>query len=441
MQTSAPEHGGRTDDGPTIGQQMYTLVTELYPIWRSITGEGVRETLRRLQRHVPVSLVEVPTGTEVFDWTIPREWNIRDAFVKNADGERVIDFQRSNLHVLNYSVPVHKRMSLSELKEHLFSLPEHPEWVPYRTSYYDERWGFCVSHRQLLALPEGEYEVCIDASLEPGHLTYGELVLPGASGEEVLFSCHVCHPSLANDNLAAIAVATFLAKHLQRVPRKYSYRFLFLPGTIGPIAWLSRNEGQVERIRHGLVLACLGDSGAPTYKKSRRGTAEIDRAVIQILRERSPEPRIVEFSPYGYEERQFCSPGFNLPVGCLMRTPHGQYPEYHTSADDLSLVRPASLADSLETCSKVVELLEGNRTYLNRNPKCEPQLGKRGLYRALGGLADAGVDEMALLWVLNLADGQHSLLDMAERSRCSFDALKRAALMLLEHDLLSDLNP
>jgi aminopeptidase-like protein len=440
MQTSAPEHGGRADDGPTIGQQMYTLVTELYPIWRSITGEGVRETLRRLQRHVPVSLVEVPTGTEVFDWTIPREWNIRDAFVKNADGERVIDFQRSNLHVLNYSVPVHKRMSLSELKEHLFSLPEHPEWVPYRTSYYDERWGFCVSHRQLLALPEGEYEVCIDASLEPGHLTYGELVLPGASGEEVLFSCHVCHPSLANDNLAAIAVATFLAKHLQRVPRKYSYRFLFLPGTIGPIAWLSRNEGQVERIRHGLVLACLGDSGAPTYKKSRRGTAEIDRAVIQILRERSPEPRIVEFSPYGYEERQFCSPGFNLPVGCLMRTPHGQYPEYHTSADDLRLVLPASLADSLETCSKVVDLLEGNRTYLNRNPKCEPQLGKRGLYRALGGLADAGVDEMALLWVLNLADGQHSLLDMAERSRCSFDALKRAALMLLEHDLLSDLN-
>ncbi len=419
---------------------MYTLVTELYPIWRSITGEGVRETLRRLQRHVPVSLVEVPTGTEVFDWTIPREWNIRDAFVKNAGGERVIDFQRSNLHVLNYSVPVHKRMSLSELKEHLFSLPEHPEWVPYRTSYYDERWGFCVSHRQLLALPEGEYEVCIDASLEPGHLTYGELVLPGASGEEVLFSCHVCHPSLANDNLAAIAVATFLAKHLQRVPRKYSYRFLFLPGTIGPIAWLSRNEGQVERIRHGLVLACLGDSGAPTYKKSRRGTAEIDRAVIQILRERSPEPRIVEFSPYGYEERQFCSPGFNLPVGCLMRTPHGQYPEYHTSADDLRLVLPASLADSLETCSKVVDLLEGNRTYLNRNPKCEPQLGKRGLYRALGGLADAGGDEMALLWVLNLADGQHSLLDMAERSRCSFDALKRAALMLLEHDLLSDLN-
>jgi len=440
MQTSAPEHDGRADDGPTIGQQMYTLVTELYPIWRSITGEGVRETLRRLQRHVPVSLVEVPTGTEVFDWTIPREWNIRDAFVKNADGERVIDFQRSNLHVLNYSVPVHKRMSLSELKEHLFSLPEHPEWVPYRTSYYDERWGFCVSHRQLLALPEGEYEVCIDASLEPGHLTYGELVLPGASGEEVLFSCHVCHPSLANDNLAAIAVATFLAKHLQRVPRKYSYRFLFLPGTIGPIAWLSRNEGQVERIRHGLVLACLGDSGAPTYKKSRRGTAEIDRAVIQILRERSPEPRIVEFSPYGYEERQFCSPGFNLPVGCLMRTPHGQYPEYHTSADDLRLVLPASLADSLETCSKVVDLLEGNRTYLNRNPKCEPQLGKRGLYRALGGLADAGVDEMALLWVLNLADGQHSLLDMAERSRCSFDALKRAALMLLEHDLLNDLN-
>jgi aminopeptidase-like protein len=439
MQTSAPD-GTREGEGPGVGEEMHALVAELYPICRSITGEGLRETLRRLQRHVPVSLVEVPTGTEVFDWTIPREWNIRAAFVKNADGERVIDFENSNLHILNYSVPVHKRMSLSELKEHLYSLPEHPDWVPYRTSYYAERWGFCVSHRQLLALSEGEYEVCIDTTLEPGHLTYGELLLPGATDQEVLFSCHVCHPSLANDNLAAIAVAIFLAKHLARAPRRYSYRFLFLPGTVGAITWLKQNEERVDRIKHGLVLACLGDGGAPTYKKSRLGNAEIDRAVIQILRECSTDPRVVDFSPYGYAERQFCSPGFNLPVGCLMRTPHGEYAEYHTSADDLSLVRPASLAHSLEICSRVVDLLEANRRYLSRNPKCEPQLGKRGLYGALGGLTDAGVDEMALLWVLNLADGQHRLLDMAERSGYSVAALQRAARLLQEHGLLTELN-
>jgi aminopeptidase-like protein len=421
-----------------LGRQMHACVADLYPLCRSITGDGLRETLRRLGCHLPLTLHEVPTGTPVLDWTVPREWNIRDAWVKNASGERVIDFQQSNLHVVNYSVPVRARMGLAELKAHLHTLPEHPDWVPYRTSYYRESWGFCVSQRQLEALPDGDYEVCIDSTLEPGHLTYGECSLPGETPDEVLISCHVCHPSLANDNLAGATVAAFLAKHLNGLPLRYSYRFLFIPGTIGSITWLARHEASVGRIKHGLVLACLGDAGAVTYKQSRQGKAVVDRAVAHVLQGQRRERRIKPFSPYGYDERQYCSPGFDLPVGCLMRTPHGQYAEYHTSADDLRLVQPAALADSLAFCLAVLDVLEGDRRYLNQNPKGEPQLGKRGLYRSMGGLRDAGFDEMALLWTLNLSDGGHTLLDIAERSGYAFDAIRRAADLLVEHGLLKE---
>lgn len=417
------------------GREMYALVRELYPICRSITGDGVRESLRRLQAEVPLTLHEVPSGTPVFDWTVPKEWNIRDAYVANASGERVIDFRKSNLHIVSYSVPVRKRMLLAELKEHLFTLPQHPDWIPHRTTYYEESWGFCLSHRQLLALEEGQYDVCIDSSWEAGSLTYGEYYVEGTSPEEVLFSCHVCHPSLCNDNLSGMVLAAFLAKHLV-TPLRYSYRLLFIPGTIGSITWLCLNEARVARIRHGLVLTCLGDAGEHTYKKSRRGNAEIDRAVGVVLRDQGRAHTVVEFSPSGYDERQFCSPGFNLPVGCLMRT--AQYPEYHTSADNLDFVQPDALAASLRTCLAVVDVLESNRRYINQNPKCEPQLGKRGLYHTIGGGVRATPEIRAMLWVLNLSDGEHSLLDIAERSGCPFEAVKTAADGLLACDLLKE---
>ena len=419
------------------GDQMHQVVAELYPLCRSITGDGVRETLRLVGGILPLTVHEVPTGTRVFDWTVPSEWNVRDAWVKGPSGERVVDFRRSNLHVVGYSVPVRTRLSLAELRPHLHSLPEHPDWIPYRTSYYEPGWGFCLSHRQLLGLRENEYEVCIDASLEPGHLTYAEHVLPGSTTEEVLISCHVCHPSLCNDNLSGIVVAAFLGRALASRPRRYTYRFLFIPGTIGSITWLALNEANVDRIRHGLVLSNLGDPGRSTYKKSRRGDAEIDRVVRHVLRARGADHAIVDFTPWGYDERQFCSPGFDLPVGCLMRTPHGQFPEYHTSADDLELVRPAALADSLALCEAVVEALEANRTYVSRNPKCEPQLGRRGLYGSLGGEARRGV-ELALLWVLNLSDGRHSLIDVAERSGIELGLVADAAKHLLAHGLLAE---
>ncbi|HRW07726.1 MAG TPA: DUF4910 domain-containing protein [Caldilineaceae bacterium] len=418
------------------GEAMHALMAELYPICRSITGNGVRQTLRVLQKQIPLSMHEVPTGTPVFDWTVPKEWNIRDAYIKNGAGEKIVDFQQSNLHILNYSTPIARKMSLEELKPHLFSLPEQPQCIPYRTSYYREAWGFCLAHSLLESLTEDEYEVFIDSELSDGSLTYGELFLPGESDETVLISTHCCHPSLCNDNLSGLALSTFLAQAMTERKRRYSYRFLFLPGTIGSISWLALHEAEARKIRHGLVVACVGDAGQMTYKKSRRGNAEIDRAVTYVL-EQSGEPfEIIPFSPYGYDERQYCSPGFNLAVGSLTRTPHGRFPEYHTSDDNLNFVRPAALVDSLAKYLDVIAVLENNRTYRNLNPMCEPQLGKRGLYSALGGRKDAQASQMAMLWVLNLSDGEHSLLDIAEQSNLSFALLAEIAQTLQTHELL-----
>ena len=421
-----------------VGRALHSLMRELYPICRSITGNGFRQTLSRLKQEIPLQVHEVPSGTPVFDWFVPREWNIRDAYVKNSRGERVIDFQKHNLHVVNYSIPVHRTMSSSELRPHLHTLPDQPDWIPYRTSYYKEDWGFCLSERQLQSLTDGEYEVCIDSTLENGHLTYGECYVPGKTNEEILISCHACHPSLCNDNLSGVAIATFLAKHLAGAQRRYSYRFLFIPGTIGSITWLSRNEDHVQAIRHGLVLTCVGDCGHINYKKSRQGSTEIDRAMIKVLKHSGRPFEIHNFSPYGYDERQYCSPGFNLPVGCLMRTPHGKFPEYHSSADNLELMDPASLADSLLTCLAVFRVLEGNHRYLNLNPKCEPHLGRRGLYRVMGGHRDEKLQETAMLWVLNQSDGKNSLLDIAEKSGLAFDVIKESADLLFEHKLLAE---
>jgi aminopeptidase-like protein len=421
------------------GERMHGLIAELYPICRSITGDGFRETLRRIHAQIPLLIREVPTGTRAFDWTVPREWNIRDAWVKSPAGEKVIDFRRSNLHVVNYSVPVRRRMPLSELRQHLHSLPDQPDLIPYRTSYYKESWGFCLRHRELLSLADGDYEVCIDSSLEDGSLCYGEYFLPGESSDEVLLSCHACHPSLCNDNLSGVALVTALAGLLTGAARKYSYRFLFIPGCIGSIVWLSQNEEIVNRIRHGLVVACVGDSGKFHYKRSRRGDAEIDRATVLALQHGGTEFEVRDFSPYGYDERQYCSPGFNLAVGSLTRTPHGRFSEYHTSADNLDLVSPEALAGSLQTYLSVIGIVENNRRYQNLNPNCEPQLGRRGIYRALGGLAEAGNLEMAMLWVLNLCDGNNALLDIAEKSGLPFESIRLAAHTLKEHDLLCEL--
>jgi len=418
-----------------LGQALHAFADELYPICRSITGNGVRQTLALINQRIPLETHEVPSGTQAFDWTIPREWNIRDAWIRDRHGNKIVDFRKHNLSVLNYSMPVSATMTLAELKPHLYSLPDQPDAIPYRTSYHQEAWGFCLPHRQLMALDEGPYEVVIDSTLEPGHLTYGECLLPGELPDEVLVSCHVCHPSLSDDNLSGIVVATELARYLATVPHRFSYRFLFVPGTIGSIAWLARNEAAAQRIRHGVVLTCVGDAASFTYKRSRRGAADIDLAFEQVLRHLPAPGALVDFSPYGYDERQYCSPGFNLAVGCLMRGVHGEFPEYHTSNDNPGFLKPHSLAETVSVLQQVFEVLEHNATLRNTKPFCEPQLGKRGLYRTTGGTGPNS-ENMAMLWLLNQCDGSQSLLDVARRSGLAFRTVVRAAQALAQAQLL-----
>jgi aminopeptidase-like protein len=443
---------------PEIGEKMHELMVELFPICRSITGNGLRKTLTILKKHIPLDVFEVPTKTKVFDWEIPREWNINDAFIKNSKGEKIVDFKKSNLHVLNYSIPVNKKISLDELKSHLYSFPEYPDVIPYRTSYYNENWGFCITHNQLLQLEEDLYEVFIDSTLEDGSLSYGEYLIKGKSENEVLLSCYPCHPSMCNDNLSGVVLLTLLAKHLKKLSLQYSYRFLFIPETIGAITWLSRNEHSVVKIKHGLVVGCVGDPGISTYKKSRQGNAEIDRTVIEVLKNSGDEYKITDFVPKGSDERQFCSPGFNLPIGSLQRTIPPDFPEYHTSADNTEFVKAEYLADSFSKYFKVILKLEENfgkfnsknnkeethevdnknvQFFLNLNPKCEPMLAKAGLYRKIGGTRYN--DATSILWILNYSDGKHSLQDISLLSGVDFKQIKQAAELLQEKKLLKQM--
>jgi aminopeptidase-like protein len=421
---------GASPSAAAIGSEAYELMRRLFPLCRSLTGSGVRSTFDVLEEHIPLARTEIASGTRIFDWNVPDEWNIRDAYIAAEDGTRVVDFRRSTLHVVSYSEPVRTRLPLEALRERLHTLPEQPDLVPYRTSYYDRTWGFCLSHREMFALQPGEYEVVIDSTLEPGHLTYAELVLEGAEDDEVLISTYVCHPSLANDNLSGIAVATMLAKELARRRLRHTYRFVFAPGTIGPLAWLHQNRDTLDRVKHGLTVSCIGDAGGLTYKRSRRGHSEVDRAVELVLRDSGADHRVLDWEPWGGDERQFCSPGFDLPVGCLMRTPHGEFPGYHTSADGLERIRPESLADAVRTCLDAIAVLETNRTCENLSPYGEPQLGRRGLYRSAGGAVATPDDERALLWVLNQSDGGATLLDIAARSGLRYAVIERAAQRL-----------
>jgi len=419
-----------------IGARLHAFAADIYPICRSITGDGVRRTLDRIETLTPLTRSEVPTGAPVLDWTIPKEWNIRDAYIMNAAGERVVDFNRHNLHVLNYSTPVRARMPLAELKAHIHTLPDQPDLIPYRTSYYQERWGFCMSHNGLDALPDGEYEVCVDSTLAPGALTYAEYVHPGASEEEVLLQAHICHPSLANDNCAGLSLLAHLAAALAPLETRYTYRLLFAPGTIGAITWLARNDVAARRVRHGLVLSCVGDSGGPTYKKTRRGDAMIDRVMTHVLKNSFPDPKIIDFFPYGYDERQYNSPGFQMDVGLLQRSQFATFPEYHTSGDNLDFIAPAHLETSMRAVARAIDVLERDACYVNTAPYGEPQLGRRGLYGALGGDKDAYAKNMAMLWILNLSDGDHTLLDIAERAGMPFATIADTAAVLQRSGLL-----
>lgn len=437
MQEARPRGLTAGLDPAAAGAEIHELARRLMPIPRSLTGDGVRETLRIVGELVPLAVTEVPTGTPVFDWTAPREWNVAEAWIADASGRRIVDWRESNLRLLGYSRPVRERLKGAELDERLYSLPDR---IPYRTAYWADTWGFCVTEEERRAIrPDEEYEVCIDARLEDGHLTYAEALLPGESEEEVLLSTYVCHPSLANDNVSGIALLAVLGARLVERRLHRSHRLLFSPGTLGPLAWLSRSLERLDRIRGGMVVACVGDPGPLRYKRSRGGDTAVDRAAAYVLRGR-PGSLVEDFVPWGGDERQFCSPGFDLPVGALTRTPHGLFPEYHSSADDLDLITAESLGDSLAATLEILDVLEGDRTYVSRNPYGEPQLGRRGLYREVSSGAPREEEsfQRAILWVLNLADGGHSLLDVAERADLPFGVVADAAAALLDADLLEE---
>jgi aminopeptidase-like protein len=440
---NGPQETAVTRTGPDArlldGAAMHALATELFPIPRSITGNGVRATLATIGEHVPLQLHEVASGTPVLDWTVPPEWNVQSARLTGPDGSVIADVERSTLALLGYSEPVEATVPLSELRAHLFSLPDRPDWTPYRTSYYRRAWGFCLPHRVLEALPDGDYHVHIVSTLDDGgSLTYGEVFVPGTTDDEILVSTHTCHPSLANDNLSGILVAAALAQRLLALgPRQLGVRFVFVPGTIGAITWLARNRDTVGRIRAGLVLTGLGDRGGFVYKRSRQGGTWTDRVVEHVLAERTEPHRVDDFSPYGYDERQYCSPGFDLPVGRLSRSAHGEYPEYHTSGDDLDFITADSLQGSLDLLTNIFDVFQTDAIYLNTSPYGEPQLGRRGLYRDVGASMNAKAHEMALLWVLGYSDGSHSLLDIAHRSGLPYAQIAAAVSALAEVDLLT----
>ena len=424
---------------------MMAFAEAAYPIFRSLTGDGVRATLELIREIVPsLQIHEVPTGEPVLDWTVPREWNVREAWLEGPDGRRLVDVADHTLHLLGYSVPFDGTVSRAELEDHLYSLPDRPELIPYRTSYYAERWGFCLADSLRRELPDGQYRVHIDTRLEAGHLTYGEAVLPGRSDEEILISAHCCHPSLANDNLSGLAVVSRLASRLATLSpaqRRYTVRFVFVPGTIGAIVWLARNRDRVARIRHGLVASNLGDTGGFHYKRSRGGTLAgggwpVDRAVERAARSLGFDLEVSDFVPFGYDERQYGSPGFDLPVGSLSRSPWGQYPEYHTSADDLSVLDGERLVDSLRLYLAVCAELEDSPCLLNLHPHAEPQLGRRGLYGSLGGDERGRERELAMLWVLNLADGRRSVDEIVRRSGLEPDVFDAVVDALLEAELV-----
>ena len=422
---------------PPSGEALHELIRELYPICRSITGDGVRQTLSIIGRSIRLDVHEVPSGTEVLDWVVPPEWNVRDAYVADATGARVIDFRASNLHLVNYSVPVRATMTLDELRPHLHTLPDQPDLVPYRTTYYERTWGFCLSQHQLDGLRPGDYDVVVDTTLDEGSLTYGELVVPGRSEDEVLVSTHVCHPSLCDDNLSGIVVSAALARALlDGDPPARTHRFVYAPGTIGAITWLATHRDVVPRIAAGLTLTCLGDLHPFTYKRTLAGDGLIDRAAEHVLRTRAIEHDVIDYFPYGYDERQYNSPGFRAPVGSLMRGRHGRFPEYHTSADDPGFVHPDQLVESYSTLRAILAVVDGDRTVRNTQPFGEPQLGRRGLYHALGG-TDLPSAQLAMLWVLALADGSHSLLDIADRSGIEFATVEATAAVLERHQLLA----
>lgn len=415
------------------------LMHRVYPIHRSQTGEGVRRTFDVLREFgVPLEIVEVPTGEKAFDWFVPKEWKINDAYIKDANGRRIVDYRDSNLHILNGSVPIRQQMQFAELEPFLHLHPTLEDAIPYRTAFFEDKWGFCVSKNQYERLQKcdgASLDVCIDSEIFEGHLSYGEAVIPGRSEQTVVIWTHTCHPSLANDNVSGIVASAHLYNRLQCEDRKFTYRFVFAPATIGAITWLAKN--QTDNVVFGLVLCLLGDDQNFTLKKTRLENHLIDRCIESIGRERADSISIIPFSPIGYDERQFCSPGVNLPFARISRSEPGEFPEYHSSKDSLSFISEFRILESVDMIYSLLENAENNCLPINISPECEPRLGHLGLFARFGDREDiAAANQEAVLWTLNLADGHHDALAISKRSTLPFSKIVRAINVLAKHGLL-----
>jgi aminopeptidase-like protein len=421
------------------GEEMHKLATQLFPICRSLTGQGVRDTLHAIKHHIPaLKIHEVKSGTQCFDWNIPSEWNVHEAWVEGPDGKRIIDFAEHNLHVLGYSMPVDQRMDLDELQTHLHSLPEASDAIPYVTSYYQERWGFCLKDSQRKALKPGNYRVYIDAELNPrGRMNYADMLIPGASKDEILLSTYVCHPSMANNELSGPMVAIWLAKWLASAPRRYSYRIVFIPETIGSIYYLSRHLKHLKaHVCAGFNLTCMGDERAFSYLPSRAGDTLSDRAALHVLTHLAPDFICYSWLDRGSDERQYCAPGVDLPIASMMRSKFHEYPEYHTSLDDLRFVTPKGLAGGFLAVRRALEGIEANRVWRAKT-LCEPQMGRRGLYTTLG-IRNPEQATRTRMHILSYADGNHDLLSLAEKICIPVWELVPYIEELAEHDLLEE---
>lgn len=422
-------------------KEMYSLMSRLYPICRSITGNGVRESLQILSEIIPIEQHEVKSGTEVFDWIIPNEWRVDKAYLKyQGDDNYIVNFNNSNLHLLNYSRPYKGIVDFDELSKHCYYLEEYPDWIPYRTAYYSDEWGFCIPYNEYIKLDRTKkYEVLIDTELFPGSLTYGEYFIKGKSNKEVLISTYLCHPSLCNDNLSGVVMCTYLAKILSEKKNElnYSYRFIFVPETIGAITWLAQNESKLSDIVSGLVATCVGDAYPFTYKKTRDGNKTIDYVTEKALIDLGKKFRIIDYYPGGSDERQYGSPGINLPVGSLVRglyttdtIPPRPFKEYHTSADNLNYVKGKYLQESLDVYLKILDYFEKNDIYISDNMKCEPFLAKRKLNLKIGSGKGVYMTDVAIRFVMCYSDGKNDLIEISKKARISFEEIYSTAKVL-----------
>jgi aminopeptidase-like protein len=421
-----------------VGAQMHAWATDLFPIYRSLTGNGVRQTLAYLSKLMPgLTVHEVPSGTQAFDWTVPKEWNVRGAYIEDENGRRIVDFARNNLHLVGYSEPVDRWLSVEELQPHLHSLPEQPYAIPYVTSYYDGRWGFCLTQEQRDQLPPGKYHAVVDSTLAPGSLTYGELIIRGKEEKEILLSTYICHPSMANNELSGPVVTTALARWISSLQeRRFTYRIIFIPETIGSIVYLSTHLGEMKRNTiAGFVVSCVGDERAYSLLHSRTGDTLADRVASVVMKHHAPDYVDYSYLDRGSDERQYGSPGVDLPVVSIMRTKYNSYPEYHTSLDDLTLITPAGLQGGYDAIRKSIELLEHNYVYTTTT-LCEPQLGKRGLYPTLSTKGSAGAVR-AMMNVLAYSDGTRDLADIARHIDLSPTEAIAIAEQLAQKGLLS----